>query len=414
MFQLFVSILLFGSTLSHLEFEEKSIEKIETEDIETYHEDAQIVYNQNQLELEYLNHPLRGTMMSPAKHNERWIYPFQYETRATDDDTIGYALIEVHLSDVLAKEASEQLLADSIDFNEVEEGLEWRIFQFDFNLIKNTHPNEPIVISQRDIIVDTGMDAPPIKYPKFENMLEDTEIYETGEVSGYFAKLVPINQPFLMHFQFGNDVDEYIVEVDSQEMTETTFESDDNNELDWLLENIDEQEEQLSTHTRIFDVRHYQDNVGTYVNPANINEPVSYHYISRGDGGEGQPVEMTMSISEIMAEEDTFEILQLVETDVSNEYKWIVFEFNAEINQVGFPDAQYFLRSRDFQIFVDGAPYHLEDEATYNSYFFEEEEVFEGSRFEGKIAKKVPIDKNYQIVFGTGINPTNVFWDITK
>lgn len=154
----------------------------------------------------------------------------------------------------------------------------------------------------------------------------------------------------------------------------------------------------------------YSDTIGTFVNPAKLGETVEYTFTASGDGNEEVPVTANVTVHDIYVGDDTLEYLNVLANLNTRNTEWVVLDIEVEILTVGLTDAMYTLNARDFQIYVGGSPV-VQSEVVNNQTFFESAEVFEGSIFQGLIAREVPRYTDFYVRYGTGVTPTHIFFE---
>ena len=212
MFTVLLSLFLVGSPVSYLDFEVKSEEELEAldYDIYNYSHDLKIVHSQNEAEIYYLDNRGTGTFNKPANPEERMVHVF---THSTEQVT---SLIDISISGVMTDERSLQMLEHLDGFYMPDEGFEWRVFEIRIHHIESTDPNVAMRVSQEDVSVfideNTEITHESIEFNEPSPMYE---LYERQMLTQYYAKLVPVNEPFYLEYQYPENDRSYVIYIDN-------------------------------------------------------------------------------------------------------------------------------------------------------------------------------------------------------
>lgn len=215
-----LSIFLLGSPMSYLDFEVKTDEELEALEynIYGYNRDLHINYNQNEAELYYLENKNVGTFDNPGNPEERMIHVFSQTRDKENIDT----LIEIYFSHVLTSSDSRQLVERLDGYSNPSEGNEWRVFEIRVQNIESTDPNVSMWLSQEDFSVIVDEDA-EITHDAimFDEAQDAYQLYERNTLTRYYAKQVPIDEPFYIKYQHPNSTESYVIYIDDISKYET-------------------------------------------------------------------------------------------------------------------------------------------------------------------------------------------------
>ena len=215
-----LSLFLLGSPMSYLDFEVKSEEDLEAleNDIYNYNYELRIVHGQNEAELFYLENRDVGTFENPANPEDRMIHVFSHspELPIQDDNKEVQTLIEIYLSHIEKSEYTTQVIERLEGYNEPDEGYEWRVFEIRVQNIESTDPNAGMWLSQGDFSIYVDEDT---RVTQDAIMLDAShtayQLYERNNLTQYYIKQVPVEEPFYLKYQYPDSAESYIIYIDN-------------------------------------------------------------------------------------------------------------------------------------------------------------------------------------------------------
>lgn len=112
-----------------------------------------------------------------------------------------FGTAEITIDNIIMGDDAFEILQEESRFNsEAPEGYEWAIISLSFYLADFEDDDVSIGVTDSiSIVSDTGS-TPPNDYALPPNPLTYTEVFSGGEVQGNVAKLIPIDEPFLIYF----------------------------------------------------------------------------------------------------------------------------------------------------------------------------------------------------------------------
>ena len=112
-----------------------------------------------------------------------------------------FGTAEITIDDVVTgDEAFDVLIEESRFNNEAPDGYEWAIISMTFYLADFEDDDISIGVTDSLSIVSVSGSTPPNEYALPPSPLTYTEVFSGGEVKGNMAKLVPVDESFLIYF----------------------------------------------------------------------------------------------------------------------------------------------------------------------------------------------------------------------
>lgn len=212
-----LSAMILGSAFSYLDFEMKTVDEIEEEnvDVYSYYNELHTIYRQNKAELTYLENENLGTFENPAEKGDEMIHLFSYSPEVYDDEQDFYALMTFRVVTVFSKEKSLEMIKNSDGFEKANEGYEWRVFELETRNENSTDPNLGVWVRQNDYTIYEDKEAAIEHKPV--NLVDrrgEFELYELGRGRTFYAKQIPSDAPFYLVYQHQDSDESYVIHIE--------------------------------------------------------------------------------------------------------------------------------------------------------------------------------------------------------
>lgn len=112
-----------------------------------------------------------------------------------------FGTAEITIEDIVVGDEAYEILQEESRFNEeAPDGYEWAVISLNFYLASFEDEDMSIGVTDSISIVSESGSTPPNDYALPPRPLTYTEVYSGGEANGNVAKLVPVDEPFLIYF----------------------------------------------------------------------------------------------------------------------------------------------------------------------------------------------------------------------
>lgn len=213
-----LSIMLLGST-SYDDFEFKTEEELESDDVNVYSYYSEIIdiRNLNEIELHFMENEETGTFDSPAVYRDWLIHLFthQSDVNGHDSDELISTALRFRVNNVYSEENTLEIIEGLEGYEPASDGYEWRIFEIETSNESSTAPNIGVWVKQSDFTIYEDSET-PIEHEVviFEDTESDAQLYENGRMTTTYAKQIPSDGEFYLHYQNQDSDDSFVLLIE--------------------------------------------------------------------------------------------------------------------------------------------------------------------------------------------------------